>query len=349
MARTDNLTNYLTDVADAIREKKGTTDVIPANTFDEEIKNLPSGGGDVSEYFETTITNSTYNYFVTGKLLRKIPNLTVSDGTTSLENLFANYKGTYIPSISNTSNIKSMRYMFSDCGYITSLSLAFDTSNCFDFDNFCYNCSNLESISLPGTPSATSMHNMFAGCTKLKTISGINTSNVESIGGMFNGCQSLEEIPSIDTSKATNMSYMFQNCNKLKNIPSSINTFSVTNISNMFSGCWALTSIQELNASNINNIFYAFSSCINLQNFGGLKNLGQAYQTTASANNFNYTLDLSGCTNLTHDSLMNVINNLYDIASAGVQPQKLQLGSDNLARITDEEKAIATNKGWSLS
>ena len=65
MARTDNLTNYLTDVADAIREKKGTTDVIPANTFDEEIKNLPSGGVNINDYFETTITNSTYKYFVT--------------------------------------------------------------------------------------------------------------------------------------------------------------------------------------------------------------------------------------------------------------------------------------------
>lgn len=49
------------------------------------------------------------------------------------------------------------------------------------------------------------------------------------------------------------------------------------------------------------------------------------------------------------ESLMNIINNLYDIATAGVQPQKLQLGSTNLAKLTDEEKVIATNKGWSLS
>ena len=44
MARTDTLGNFLTDVADAIRAKKGTTDTIVASDFDTEITNLPSGG-----------------------------------------------------------------------------------------------------------------------------------------------------------------------------------------------------------------------------------------------------------------------------------------------------------------
>lgn len=46
MARTDNLKNYLTDVASAIKEKKGDMDTpIPANKFDDEIRNLQGGGG----------------------------------------------------------------------------------------------------------------------------------------------------------------------------------------------------------------------------------------------------------------------------------------------------------------
>ena len=40
MARTDNLKVFLTDVADAIRTKKGTTELIPANTFDTEIESI---------------------------------------------------------------------------------------------------------------------------------------------------------------------------------------------------------------------------------------------------------------------------------------------------------------------
>ena len=42
MARTDNLTNFLTDVAAAIRTKKGDNTAIPAANFDIEIVNLPS-------------------------------------------------------------------------------------------------------------------------------------------------------------------------------------------------------------------------------------------------------------------------------------------------------------------
>lgn len=45
MARTDTLGNFLTDVAEAIREKEGTTETIPASEFDTRIANLPEAGG----------------------------------------------------------------------------------------------------------------------------------------------------------------------------------------------------------------------------------------------------------------------------------------------------------------
>jgi hypothetical protein len=44
MSKQDNLTDFLTDVAKAIREKKGTSDLINPQNFSEEIRNLPSGG-----------------------------------------------------------------------------------------------------------------------------------------------------------------------------------------------------------------------------------------------------------------------------------------------------------------
>ena len=40
------LTEHFKSVADAIRAKKGTTDLIAPNDFAEEINNLPEGGGD---------------------------------------------------------------------------------------------------------------------------------------------------------------------------------------------------------------------------------------------------------------------------------------------------------------
>ena len=56
MARTNNLTNFLTDVAGAIKEKKGSETDIPAVNFDTEIRNLPSQG----TYEEKTV-NVTQN------------------------------------------------------------------------------------------------------------------------------------------------------------------------------------------------------------------------------------------------------------------------------------------------
>jgi hypothetical protein len=47
MAKTDNLKDFLTDVADAIREKKGTTDLINPQDFSAEIASIKSGGGGV--------------------------------------------------------------------------------------------------------------------------------------------------------------------------------------------------------------------------------------------------------------------------------------------------------------
>lgn len=46
MSKENNLTDFLTDVADAIREKKGTTEKINPQNFSEEIRGIESGGND---------------------------------------------------------------------------------------------------------------------------------------------------------------------------------------------------------------------------------------------------------------------------------------------------------------
>ena len=54
MARTDTLGNFLTDVAEAIRTKEGTTETIPASEFDTRISNLSGGGSeDLTEELTT--------------------------------------------------------------------------------------------------------------------------------------------------------------------------------------------------------------------------------------------------------------------------------------------------------
>ncbi len=187
-----------------------------------------------------------------------------------------------------------------------------------------------------------------APITYIKTIPLIDTSGYTNLFYWFSGYGSLETIPQLDTSKVTNMSYMFDSCRSLESIPQ-LDTSNVTNMSFMFWYCSLLESIPQLDASKVTNILNIVRFCDKLTIFGGLQNLGQSYLTTATENNSIYQLDLSTCTNLTYQSLMNVINGLYDIASIGVKPQQLVLGSTNLAKLTEEEIAIATNKGWTVS
>ena len=46
MSKANNLTDFLTDVADAIRTKKGTSNLINPQDFSSEILSIPTGGGD---------------------------------------------------------------------------------------------------------------------------------------------------------------------------------------------------------------------------------------------------------------------------------------------------------------
>lgn len=178
----------------------------------------------------------------------------------------------------------------------------------------------------------------------IKNIPLIDTSDYTSMSSMFSSYRSLTMIPLLDTNKVTNTNSMFFGCSSLTTIPQ-LDTSNVTDMNFMFNGCTSLIEIPQLDTSKVTNISYMFNSCSSLTTLGGFTNLGQAYSTTQSANYGNYTLDFSSCKKLTHDSLMNVINNLYDIASKGIKTQQLVLGSTNLAKLTAEEIAIATKKG----
>lgn len=90
-----------------------------------------------------------------------------------------------------------------------------------------------------------------------------------------------------------------------------------------------------------------FSTIPKLVNCGGLKDIGKAF--TQSTNSSYHVVNFSSCSNLSHDSLMNIINNAWDLAASGKNAQKLMLGATNLAKLTAEEIAIATNKGWNVS
>ena len=89
MARVDTLGHFLTDVADAIRTKGGTSATIQASSFDTAIANLPSGGGTIEpaekdvnfyDYDGTRVYTYTKADFLQ---LEALPEAPAHDGLTS--------------------------------------------------------------------------------------------------------------------------------------------------------------------------------------------------------------------------------------------------------------------------
>ena len=197
--------------------------------------------------------------------------------------------------------------------------------------------------------SQTSYYSKFKTDKNLVFMPLVNTQNATNFGSMFYGCQRLIYVPQLNTSNGTRFDYMFKGCVGLTSIPQ-LNTSKATDFSYMFHSCSSLTSVPELNASRVTNLDSMFSYITHQLTFtlGGFTNIGQAYSKATSANYYSYMIPIQNL-NLTHDSLMNVINKLYDIATKGCNTQNLSIGSTNLAKLTAEEIAIATNKGWTVS
>ena len=220
--------------------------------------------------------------------------------------------------------------MFSTCKSLTTIP-QLDTTKGTDFYEMFYYCSSLTTIPQLDTSSGTNFRDMFSDCTNLTTIPQLDTSSGTSFRDMFSNCTNLSTIPQLDTSSGTAFLYMLFGCTNLTAIPQ-LNTTNGTDFSYMFYQCSSLTAIPQLDTTKGTNFSYMLFGCKSLITLGGFIGLSKS-------------LSLSYSNNLTHDSLMNVINNLATVTSSTT----LTLGSTNLAKLTDEEKKVATDKGWTLA
>lgn len=192
------LRTYLTGIADAIREKKGTTDPINAQDFASEIASISTGGSG----------ENPLQTLVDGK------------GAKGGYYLCAQYQGTNCDFLNNIdfNQTTDMSYMFYYCKNITTIP-TLDFSKATDLNHLCaYSSALTTTPSIFDTSSATNMSAMFEYCVNIQTIPTLNTSNVTNLGYVFSTCQNLRSIPPIDTSSATNMRNMFNGCARLNTI-----------------------------------------------------------------------------------------------------------------------------------
>ena len=183
------------------------------------------------------------------------------------------------------------------------------------------------------------------------------------VSSCFNNCWPLTSVslPAGFGSAAASLASCFNQCYALTSVslPAGFGQ-NATDVSSCFSACATLTSLS-LPAGfgqNATDVSWCFAKCASLVSLTLPAGFGQNATTTGRCfhacvsltdvignPNFKVSFDLSGCTKLTHDSLMVFINGLQTVTTT----KKLTLGANNLAKLTDDEKKVATDKGWTLA
>lgn len=161
-------------------------------------------------------------------------------------------------------------------------------------------------------------------------ISYNDTANITQARQMFHNCINLKTIPLLNTSRVIDMYATFKNCQRLTSIPL-LDTSNVSSMYDAFSLCESLTVIPAIDVSKVSNTYGMFSYCSNLKSIlmTGMKE----------------SFDISASKKFERTDLVTILNNLATVTTT----KTLTMGATNLAKLTDEDKAIATNKGWTLA
>ena len=265
----------------------------------------------------------------------------------------------------NTSSVTTMRAMFAYCSSLTSLDLTnFNTSNVTDMQSMFSSCSNLTSLNLSSfnTSKITSMYYMFNSCGKLTTLdlSSFDTSKVNSMSNTFRDCSELTSInlSSFDTSNVTSMRGAFYGCRSLVTLDlSNFNTSKVTDMNCMFAYCSSITSLDLTNfntskVTDIGQMFYTVSSLLSLKFHFNFK--AEYKNVLLNINNnlvidwlgeyvVNINLKLVSSLNFSLTNIRSLILALGTVESATLNMYETQLNA-----LSEEEKATAVSKGWTL-
>lgn len=214
------------------------------------------------------------------------------------------------------------------------------------------NCSSLTYVELPINLNASSAYSMFRNDTSLiyTNIYEVNFSNLTHASGMFYRCLSMtritlpENMVNIENCYGiVSTDYDGGNLTYFK-FPSKAN--NIADLSYAFRGCKSLITIEfPEDLSKVKNIPQCFNWSNNIENISGVKILPKI-----QLNNWN----LNNHTKLTVDSLNTIISALQDITNdVDEQGNPLvltcTLGATNLAKLTEEQIAVGTDKGWTLN
>ena len=361
----------LENIGNAVRNKEGTTDLIPVNTLADRIAALPSptenklpqlASGTLTELTAENLSGATeikaFAFYRNGSLV----NISMPDSVTKIgESAFSN--STKIQSVTIGKGVKRIeKQAFSSCkNKFTTLSFSEDSSCEYIGDDAFVYCTSILKLTLP-RGLKTLGEQAFAELWQASEI--ILPDTLESIGKQaFAGCDKVKSIV-IPDSVTTTGDYCFAYCNTLAEVTIGKN---VTNLKGAFAGT-AITSIVV--PDNVTNISFFCQGCHNLVSVtigsGVTQEIAQytfldceSLENLTIASPISATITFQGSYNLTIDSLKNIINALVDYYGTDEDGKyTLTLNSSCLATL-DTEGATAPDgltwseyvwaKGWNLA
>ncbi len=244
----------------------------------------------------------------------------------------------------------------------TSLNAVTSMINMFSY------CYSLVSVTLPTSLNAvTDIRNMFYYCYSLASVTfPTSLNNVTNMSNIFYYCYSLVSV-TLPTSlnSVTNTSNMFLSCYSLASVtlPTSLN--AVTNMISMFAYCYSLKIVinienigsktMAVNAADITKTdeqltslsFDAFLSKLGVQGLSEKLNKLSSLRLTNANSTFTGTsphIDCSYC-DLSQAALVTLFGDLPTLVGKTINIT----GCTGAAALTAGERAIATDKGWTIT
>lgn len=294
-------------------------------------------------------------------------NYSDTEGLTDWRYMFSYSNITSVPNL-DYSSMSSGQYMFSGCNSLTG-EFKVTTNSAFLYLSHALESTKLKNVDVHATNGIIYIDDLFGYSNAYLKTANIEYGKYINANSAFYYCNNLESLTitksnrNISSSNNTIYSYMCMGCSNLKYCRLVFDSDRANFIDNCFAdpdGAESRTEPLVIEFDSvvdkpIINMAYAFhnnkyieeipaldaTKVLNLNSaFSGATGIQKIHLTNISTN-----IDISSCTKMTADSLLEVLNNLATVTST----MTCTLGSTNLAKLTDEDKAIATNKGWTLA
>lgn len=271
----------------------------------------------------------------------------------------------------NTSKVTSLYATFRNCGELRTLDIrGLDLSNVTKLQEFASGCGKLTNLYCDplNMPNLQNMSYAFQNCVGFSTLelTGWNVPQVTSMEYMFGGCSGLTslDLRNWNTSSLQKIGQCFANCKSLQSINiSGWDTSNVTDwqisLNSFLEGCSALTKVDGYfdYTSTVKNGYsetYTFRRCSQLRKFE-VRNVGKHPNAVSCWFNGNYDgMKMWGeNSDDIPDARESMINTLitysFDRASAGYSNCTITLHANAKARLTDDEIAQITAKGYTIA